>query len=141
MREYEAMIIAKAELHESELSKMVEKWESIISAEGGQVIKKDAWGVRRLAYPIQKQTRGNYMVYDIATQSKNMLELERVLKLDENVIRSMIVKLADNVNVDERRLELQKQAEEAAQRAAELAREKADSESFQARRGNSRDDE
>jgi small subunit ribosomal protein S6 len=141
MREYEAMIVAKADLNEAELSKMVTKWESIIALDGGEVVKKDSWGVRRLAYPINKQVRGNYMVYDIATKSENMLELERILKLDQNVIRSMIVKLADNVNVAERRLELQKQAEEAAIKAAELAREKADAESFQARRGSHRDDE
>ena len=141
MREYEAMIVAKAELPEAELTKMVAKWESIMAIDGGQVVKKEAWGVRRLAYPINKQTRANYMVYDVATDSANILELERVLKLDENVLRAMIIKLADTVNVDERRIELQKQAEEAALRAAELAREKADSESFQARRGSHRDDE
>ena len=141
MREYEAMIIARAELQEADLSKMVTKWESIMGISGGQVVKKEVWGVRRLAYPINKQNRGNYIVYDVATDSGNILELERILKLDENVLRAMIVKLADTVNVDERRIELQKQAEEAALRAAELAREKADSESFQARRGSHRDDE
>ncbi|MES2615994.1 MAG: 30S ribosomal protein S6 [Bdellovibrionota bacterium] len=141
MREYEAMIIARAELQEAELSKMVSKWEAVIGTGGGQVVKKDTWGVRRLAYPINKQNRGNYIVYDLATDSGNVLELERILKLDENVLRAMIVKLADTVNVDARRIELQKQAEEAALRAAELAREKADSESFQARRGSHRDDE
>ncbi len=141
MREYEAMIIAKAELPEAELSKMVSKWETIMGVNGGQVVKKDAWGVRRLAYPINKQTRGNYIVYDVATAQENIHELERILKLDENVLRSMIVKLSDTINVEERRIELQKQAEEAAQRAAELAREKADSESFQARRGGHRDEE
>ncbi|MBX9836952.1 30S ribosomal protein S6 [Silvanigrella sp.] len=139
MREYEAMIIAKADLPEPELSKMVSKWETIIGTDGGQVVKKETWGVRRLAYPINKQNRGNYFVYDIATNQANVHELERVLKLEENVLRSMVIKLADNVNVDDRRLELQKQAEAAAQRAAEAAREKAESESLGARRG--RDDE
>lgn len=141
MREYEAMIIAKADLQEADLSKMVSKWESIIGINGGQVVKKETWGVRRLAYPIQKQVRGNYMVYDVATEQSNIQELERVLKLDENVLRAMVIKLADTVNVEQRRLELQKQAEEAALRAAEAAREKADTESFQARRGSHRDDE
>jgi small subunit ribosomal protein S6 len=51
----------------------------------------------------------------------------------------MVIKLADHVNVEDRRLELQKQAEAAAQRAAEAAREKAESESLGARRG--RDEE
>ncbi|APJ04282.1 30S ribosomal protein S6 [Silvanigrella aquatica] len=139
MREYEAMIIAKADLPEAELSKMVSKWETIIGTDGGQVIKKESWGVRRLAYPINKQNRGNYFVYDVATNQVNVHELERVLKLEENVLRSMVIKLADQVNVEDRRLELQKQAEAAAQRAAEAAREKAESESLGARRG--RDDE
>lgn len=135
MREYEAMIIAKADLPEAELSKMVSKWETIIGTDGGQVVKKETWGVRRLAYPINKQTRGSYFVYDIATNQANIHELERVLKLEENVLRSMVIKLADSVNVEARRLELQKQAEAAAQRAAEAAREKAESESLGARRG------
>ena len=139
MREYEAMIIAKADLPEAELSKMVSKWETIIGTDGGQVVKKETWGVRRLAYPINKQNRGNYFVYDIATNQVNIHELERVLKLEENVLRSMVIKLADHVNVEDRRLELQKQAEAAAQRAAEAAREKAESESLGARRG--RDEE
>ncbi|WP_158998441.1 30S ribosomal protein S6 [Pigmentibacter ruber] len=135
MREYEAMIIAKADLPEAELSKMVSKWETIIGADGGQVVKKETWGVRRLAYPINKQTRGNYFVYDVATNQANIHELERILKLEENVLRSMVIKLADSVNVEARRLELQKQAEAAAQRAAEAAREKAEAESLGARRG------
>ncbi len=135
MREYEAMIIAKADLPEAELSKMVSKWETIIGTDGGQVVKKETWGVRRLAYPINKQTRGNYFVYDVATNQTNIHELERVLKLEENVLRSMVIKLADSVNVEARRLELQKQAEAAAQRAAEAAREKAEAESLGARRG------
>ena len=139
MREYEAMIIAKADLPEAELSKMVSKWETIIGTDGGQVVKKETWGVRRLAYPINKQNRGNYFVYDVATNQLNIHELERVLKLEENVLRSMVIKLADFVDVEERRLELQKQAEAAAQRAAEAAREKAESESLGARRG--RDEE
>lgn len=135
MREYEAMIISKPDLPEAELTKMTSKWESIITAEGGQIIQKNSWGVRKLAYPIQKTSRGNYMVYDVASKQDNMKELERILKLDENVLRCMVVKLDDEVNVEKRRIELQKQAEEAAARAAEAARERADSDNYAARRG------
>jgi len=136
MREYEAMIIAKADLPEAELSKIVSKWESVVTTDGGQIIKKDVWGTKRLAYPINKQNRGNYYVYDVATSSANIAELSRILKIDqENVLRSIVVKLADKVDVDARRVELQKKAEEAAQKAAEAAREKAEMESMAARRG------
>jgi len=141
MREYEAMIIAKADLPEAEVSKMVTKWETTIGHDGGQVVKKDIWGVRRLAYPINKQNRGNYYLYDIATSQANIEELQRILKLDENVIRSLVVKLSDTIDVDARRIELQQLAEAAAQRAAEAARERAESDSMGARRGHSSHDD
>ncbi len=141
MREYETMIIARSDLPEAELSKMVSRWESIIGNQGGEVIKKDAWGVRRLAYEINKQSRGNYFLYDVATTQDNIIELQRILKLDENVLRSLIVKLDDSVNVETRKIEIQKAAEEAVEKAHEAAREKAESESVGARRGNHASDE
>jgi small subunit ribosomal protein S6 len=140
MREYEAMIITKPDLPEAELSKMLTRWEGIIANNGGQIIRKDTWGVRKLAYPINKVTRGAYHVFDVATEQENARELERVLKLDENVLRSLIIKLADKVNIEARRVELQKQAEAAATRAAEQARERAEGDSMSARRGG-RDEE
>ncbi len=122
MREYEALIIAKADLPEAELNKMVTRWENIIGTQGGQIVRKDVWGVRRLAYPINRNNRGYYFVYDVATIAENITELDRVLKLDENILRTMIIKLADNVDVEARRVELQKLAEAAAARAAEASR-------------------
>ena len=141
MREYEAMIITKPDLPEAELSKMLARWEGIIATDGGQIIRKESWGVRKLAYPINKLTRGVYHVFDVATAQDNARELERILKLDENVLRSLIIKLSDKVNVEARRVELQKQAEAAATRAAELARERAEGDSMSARRGGPRDEE
>lgn len=135
MREYETMLVVKPDLPEADLTKMVARWESIVGTDGGEIIKKEMWGVKRLAYPILKNTRGNYFVYDVATHQNNIKELERIVKLDENVLRSMFIKLADKVNVADRRVQLQKQAEDAALRAAEAARERAEAESFSARRG------
>ena len=135
MREYEAMIIAKADLPEAEMSKLVTRWEAIISANGGEIIKKDIWGSRKLAYPINKQNRGHYFVYDVASTQENMKELDRVLRLDENVLRGMVIKLADKVHVETRRAELKKQAEDAAKAAAEMSRDRAESDSLSARRG------
>lgn len=140
MREYEALIIAKADLPEAELNKMITRWENIITHKGGQIVRKDVWGVRRLAYPINRHSRGYYFVYDVAAVAEQITELDRILKLDENVLRTMIIKLADTVNVEARRIELQKLAEAAAARAAEANRERAENESMSARRG-SRDEE
>lgn len=140
MREYEAMIISKLDIPEAELSKMVSRWESIIAENGGEVIKKDDWGARRLAYPIQNQSRAHYYVYDIATHPVNIRELERVLRFDENVLSSMIINLNDDVDVTKRKIDLQKHAEETARREADAVREKTESESMSARRA-SRDED
>jgi len=140
MREYEAMIIAKPDLPEAELTKMTTRWESIIGTDGGQIIRKDPWGVKKLASPIAKTTRGNYLVYDVAATQTNIKELERILKLDESVLRSMVTKLSDSVDVEQRKIELQQQAEAAAQRAAEAARDRADGDSYSARRGGQSDE-
>lgn len=135
MREYETMIITKSDLPEADLTKLVNRWEALMTNNGGEIIKKDVWGVRRLAYEIDDNTRGNYMVYDVASNQEDIVELQRILKLDENVLRAMVIKLADTVNVEARKIELQKAAEEAAQRANESARDRADSDSSHARRG------
>ncbi len=135
MREYEAMIITRPDLAEADLVKMYQKWEGILALDGGEVIKKDVWGVRKLAYPIEKTSRGHYTVYDMATTQASVQELDRVLRLDENVLRSGIFKLSDDVNVEDRKVELQKLAEENAQRAAEALRDRADGDSMSARRG------
>ena len=141
MREYEAMFIAKADLPEADLSKIVTRWESIMTSNGGEVIKKDTWGTKRLAYPINKQNRGSYFVYDVATTQENARELERISRIDENILRTMVIKLKDNVNVEARKLELKKLEEEAILKAAEAAREKAETEALTARRGSNRDEE
>jgi small subunit ribosomal protein S6 len=125
MREYETMIIVKPDLPEAELTKMITRWETILGTDGGQIIKKDSWGVRKLAYPIRKITRGAYYVYDVATTQGNIRELERVLNLDESVLRNISVKINDAVDVEKRRVELQKLAEAAAARADEQARDRA----------------
>ena len=135
MREYEAMIISKMDVPEPDMIKMVGRWESILSTNGGEIIKKDNWGVRRLAYQIQKQNRANYIVYDVATTQENIKEFERVLKFNENVLRYLVTKISDDVDVVARKLELKEQAEEVARREAESVRERSEGEALNARRG------
>lgn len=138
LREYEIMIIAKGDLPESDVLKLHEKWESILTRSGGQMIHKDVWGLKRFAYPIEKQSRGHYVVYDVATPVADAHELKRLLKNDENVVRSLFLRLSDKVDIEGRRTYLRQQAEAAAQRASELARERAENDSMDARRGGQR---
>ena len=109
MREYEIMVITKPDLPETDVTKTVERWENIIKTEGGEILKKDNWGAKRLAYSIQKFNRGVYHVYNVATKAENVKELDRVMGIDEGVLRNMIIQVAERCDVEGRKAELSKQ--------------------------------
>lgn len=109
MREYEIMVITKPDLPESEFTKTVDRWETILKTGGGQILKKDLWGAKRLAYPIQKFNRGVYHVYNVMTPSDNVKELDRVMRIDEGVLRNLSLLVAESCDPVARKAELDKQ--------------------------------
>ena len=108
VREYEFTIITNGHLTEADTKTVLEKYENILTAEGGQIIKKDVWGSRKLSFPIKKQYRGHYVCYDLAAVPVSIAEAERLMKIDDNVLRYLNVKLGDMVDVDARKAELAK---------------------------------
>ena len=112
MREYEIILVTRSDIPEAEHKKLTDRWDGILTEDGGEFIHRDIWGNRKLAYPINKQTRGHYSLYNVATQQPNVKELDRVLRLDENVLRFMIIKLSDKVDIAARKEELEKKAQE-----------------------------
>ncbi|OPY90885.1 MAG: 30S ribosomal protein S6 [Syntrophus sp. PtaU1.Bin208] len=91
MRRYETVVIAQANLPEDDLTGLIDRYSSIIADRKGAVVKVDRWGVRKLAYDIKKQTRGTYVFYDFAATKDVVAELERNLKIDDNVLKFMTV--------------------------------------------------
>ena len=118
LREYEFTLVAKADLPEADKQKLFACYEDILKRGGGELIKKDDWGPKRLAYPIRKNFRGHYVLYDAASSPDNIAECERLLRIDDNVLRFMVVKINNEVDVAVRRVELAKAAA-AAQRQPE----------------------
>lgn len=108
LREYEFTMVARADLPEADRSKVFQAYEEILQRKGGELLKKDDWGTKKLAYPIKKQFKGHYVFYDFASLPENIAECERLLRIDENVLRFMVVKTADNVDVEARKVELAK---------------------------------
>jgi small subunit ribosomal protein S6 len=88
--------------------KTVEKYETVLLADGGQLIKKDDWGVRKLAYPMKKQFRGRYVLYDLTCKPEHLKESERLMRIDENVLRYLNILIGENVDVEARKIELAK---------------------------------
>lgn len=94
MTNYELMFIIEPTLEDSAKENVIETVKGII-AEQGEVTKTDVWGMKRLAYPIQKKNEGYYVVVDFKASSELPKELDRRLKISDNVIRHMIVNKDD----------------------------------------------
>lgn len=118
LREYEFTVVAKADMPEPDKQKLFTNYEEILKRSGGELLKRDDWGSKRLAYPIRKNFRGHYVFYDCASTPDNIAECERLLRIDENVLRYLVVKINDDVDIKERKAELIKAAA-AAQRQPE----------------------
>lgn len=90
MINYEVMLILDPALEDDRKDATVETVKGIIAAEG-EVGNVDTWGMRKLAYPIQKKSEGYYIVIEFKAQPTLPKELDRRLKISDNVIRHMIV--------------------------------------------------
>jgi small subunit ribosomal protein S6 len=95
MRNYEFTFIAHPDVEDEGLAGVTEKVSQFITESGGQIANVDHWGRRRLAYPIQKQTEGYYVLMQVQLDPKSIGELERNLKLTEEVIRHLLVRVED----------------------------------------------
>ncbi|RSX50995.1 30S ribosomal protein S6 [Bifidobacterium goeldii] len=89
---YELMFIADPELDERGLKKLTEQYLELVTKEGGSVEGVDYWGRRKLAYEIDGKTEGNYVVATYAAEPATSAELDRVLNLNESVVRTKIIR-------------------------------------------------
>lgn len=93
---YETTYILRADVTDDAQKTFLEKLKGIIAAHGGSVISVEDWGKRRLAYAIEKETRG-YYTYILYTGNNSLVaELERNLRINEAALRFLTVKLADD---------------------------------------------
>lgn len=90
MINYEVMFIIDPILEDDKREETVETVKSII-ADDGEVGKVDVWGMRKLAYPIQKKNEGYYVVIEFKGNNTLPKELDRRLKISDNVMRHLIV--------------------------------------------------
>lgn len=95
MPNYEMMLVVDPFLDEAGHQAMVEKAQDQIKRRGGNITQIDPWGKRRLAYPINKKVEGYYalFMFDGTLEGADIAEIERVLRLDEKVMRVMITRI------------------------------------------------
>jgi small subunit ribosomal protein S6 len=91
VRLYEAVYIFDAALDEASVGQRLERHHALVTGDGGEVSAVDHWGVRQLAYPIDKKRSGYYVVAQFHGHPDALPEFERALKLDESLLRFLIV--------------------------------------------------
>ena len=90
MNRYEVMFIMDSTLEDEKKEATIETVKGIIEADG-EVGKVDVWGMRKLAYPIQKKNDGYYVVIEFTAKPELPKELDRRLRISDNVIRHIII--------------------------------------------------
>jgi small subunit ribosomal protein S6 len=96
MRRYEIIFIVKPNVAEDEITAITSKATSIIEGDGGTIIRINNWGLKKLAYPIKKETQGYYVHVDYAGFPVSVAEIERIVRIDDHILKYLTVKLADS---------------------------------------------
>ena len=95
MANYESVLIARQDLGASQVNSIVEDLSSVIKKEGGEVVRVDNWGLKNLAYRIKKNRKGYYVLLNIVAPASAIAEYERLVRLNEDVIRYMTVRVEE----------------------------------------------
>ncbi|MFA5574976.1 MAG: 30S ribosomal protein S6 [Brumimicrobium sp.] len=93
MNKYETVFILTPVLSEDQAKEAVSKFEGDIKSFGGKVTHSESWGLKKLAYPIQKKTTGFYFLVEFEGEGSVVSDLELIFKRDEKVIRFLTVKM------------------------------------------------
>ncbi len=91
MRLYEIVYIFDATLDEDAVNKKLEKFHPLVTGSDGEVMAVDHWGVRQMAYSVKKQKAGYYAVAQVRAGSEGLPEFDRILKLDPELMRHLVV--------------------------------------------------
>ncbi|MDF2668726.1 MAG: ribosomal protein [Paenibacillus sp.] len=91
MRKYEVMYIIRTDIEQEVVQATIEKFQGIIN-NGGEIVKHDVMGKRRLAYEINKFRDGHYVLVHFNAEPAVVAELDRVMKISDEIIRYLIVK-------------------------------------------------
>ncbi len=90
---YENVFVARQDLTPAKVTELTDKFAGIIENMGGKVTKREDWGLRTLAYKIQKNRKGYYVLMNVDAPAAAIVEMERLMRLDENLLRYLTVKV------------------------------------------------
>ena len=90
---YESVIIARQEISAEQVEKLADEIDLILKNNEGRTEKRENWGLRTLAYKIKKNRKGHYLLFNYECEPDAVIELERQLRLNEDVLRYLTIKI------------------------------------------------
>ena len=93
MNQYETVFILTPVLSDVQMKEAVEKFKEILAAEGAEIINEENWGLKKLAYPIEKKSTGFYQLIEFKAEPSVIQKLEINYRRDERVLRYLTTKL------------------------------------------------
>ena len=90
---YESVIIGRQDLTNSQFETLIDEFTSVIKSHDGEIKKTEYWGIRNLAYKINKNRKAHYHMLNISSSPETISEYERLLGLHEDIIRFLTVKI------------------------------------------------
>lgn len=92
MNKYEIMFIVKSENDEKTINDTVSAFEKVLTDMKAKIVNKKDMGQKKLAYPIKKQVRGNYYLFNVEATVAAINEFDRKAKIDENILRHIVIR-------------------------------------------------
>jgi small subunit ribosomal protein S6 len=93
MNQYETVFILTPVLSDVQMKEAVDKFKAFLAEENAEIVNEENWGLRKLAYPIEKKTTGFYQLIEFNADSQTIAKLETQFRRDERVIRFMTFKM------------------------------------------------
>ena len=95
MRLYESVFIARQDVSTTQVENLTKEFSAIIENGGGKIHKHEYWGLRTLAYRVKKNRKGHYVMLNVETDPETLAEYERIMGLNEDVLRFMNITLEE----------------------------------------------
>jgi len=90
---YETVIIARQDLAPAQVDELTTQLQATVTSQGGKTAKMESWGLRNLAYKINKNRKGHYVLFNFDAPPQAIHELERTMRINEDVLRYLSIKL------------------------------------------------
>lgn len=106
LKKYETIYVSRADITEDKQKQLFNRLDAIVAEQGGRMLRVDDWGVRKTAYPIQKHGKAHYMQLTYAGVPGVVAQVERILRMLDEIMKFFSLKIADEVSSEEMAQEL-----------------------------------